>query len=50
MKILSRGKGVRAPSDFMKTVILSGAQLGILWGRGPNQKKGHIPDHFKAMI
>ena len=28
----------------------SGAQLGILRGRGPNQKKGHTPDHSKAVM
>ena len=30
--------------------LLPGAQLGILRGRGPNQKKGHTLDHFKAVM
>ena len=27
---------------------ISGAQQGILWGRGPNQKKGHTPRSFQS--
>ena len=31
--------------------MYSGAQLGILRGRGPNQKKrAHTPDHSKAVM
>ena len=48
--VIGRRQGAGWATGHVPGGPLAGAQLGILRGRGPNQKKGHTQDHFKAVM